>query len=161
MASYSIRGRTYGGRRNQHKILIRREPEEIYRILTDPGQWEEWAPVEQISVEKRTSGEFGIGTRIHFKLRFRIQPEWDTEVILLEKGQQIIYQFLNGIFKDGIEIWDLKPKESGTEVVHTLLYQIHPWIYKIGWYLLGGEKKHNELAELALSRLKFLLEGSL
>jgi len=53
----------------------------------------------------------------------------------------------------------LKKKESETEVTHTLVYKIHRWIYKVGWFLLGGEKKHDELTELALHRLKNLLEG--
>jgi hypothetical protein len=114
--------------------------------------------MKEISVEKVTPGEFRIGTRLHFKLQFRIQPEWDSEVIFLRKPEQLVYQFLNGIFKGGVEIWNLKKKETGTEVTHTLLYQIHRWVYKMGWFLLGGEKKHNELTELALSRLKSLLE---
>jgi hypothetical protein len=79
-------------------------------------------------------------------------------VIHLEKNRQIISQFLNGIFEGGIEIWDLKKMESGTEVTHTLVYQIRRWIYKIGWFLLGGKKKHDELTEVALSSLKSLLE---
>jgi hypothetical protein len=79
-------------------------------------------------------------------------------VIHLEKGLQIVYRFLSGIFEGGIEIWDLKKKEFGTEVTHILLYKINRWIYRIGWYLLGGERKHNELTELALYRLKSLLE---
>jgi hypothetical protein len=81
-------------------------------------------------------------------------------VIHLEKNRQIISQFLNGIFEGGIEIWDLKKMESGTEVTHTLVYQIKRMIYRIGWFLLGGEKKHDELTEFALSRLKSLLEGT-
>jgi uncharacterized membrane protein len=90
----------------------------------------------------------------------RIQPEWDSEVIHLETNRQIVSQFLNGIFEGGIEIWDLKKMESGTEVTHTLVYKINRWIYKVGWYVLGGEKKHDELTELALLRLKSLLEGN-
>jgi hypothetical protein len=155
---YAIDGRLYRGRVNQHQTLIRKEPGEIYNILIDPDQLKRWTPVEQIFVEKITPGEFGVGTRLHSKLRFRIQPQWDSEVIHLEKGLQIVYRFLSGIFEGGIEIWDLKKKEFGTEVTHILLYKINRWIYRIGWYLLGGERKHNELTELALYRLKSLLE---
>ena len=159
-ASYSFGEKVYKGRANQHHVLIKKEPEEVYRILVDPEQIKRWCPVEQISVEIVTPGEFRMGTRFHFKLRFRIQPEWDSEVIHLERNQQIISQFLNGIFEGGIEIWDLKKVESGTEVTHTLVYQIKRMIYRIGWFLLGGEKKHDELTELALFRLKSLLEKS-
>jgi hypothetical protein len=105
-----------------------------------------------------TPGEFRVGTRSHFRLNFRIQPEWDSEVIHLEDSRQIISRFLNGIFEAGIEIWDLRKTESGTEVTHTLVYQIRRLVYRIGWFLLGGEKKHDELTELALYRLKSLLE---
>lgn len=157
--SYVLGGKVYRGRVNQHKVLIRREPEKIYANLIDLDQWKAWAPLDQISFEKVTAGEFRVGTRLHFKLQFRIQPEWDTEVIHLEKDRQIIFHFLNGIFEGGIEIWNLKKKEMETEVMHTLLYQIHRRIYKIGWVFLGGEKKHNELTERALSRLKTLSEG--
>jgi hypothetical protein len=79
-------------------------------------------------------------------------------VIHLEDSRQIISRFLNGIFEAGIEIWDLRKTESGTEVTHTLVYQIRRLVYRIGWFLLGGEKKHDELTELALYRLKSLLE---
>jgi uncharacterized protein YndB with AHSA1/START domain len=156
--SYAIGGKIYTGSVNQHKVLIRTEPEKIYAFLIDLDQWGKWVSPDQISVEKVTAGEFRVGTRLHFKLRFRIQPEWDTEVIHLEKDRQIIFQFLNGIFEGGIEIWNMKKKDVVTEVMHTLLYQIHRRIYKIGWGFLGGEKKHNELTELALGRLKTHLE---
>ncbi len=157
---YSIGERINQGKVNQHQTLIKKESEEIYRTLTDPDQLRRWCPVEQISVEKVTQGEYRVGTRLHFKLRFRIQPEWDSEVIHLESNRKIVSQFLNGIFQGGIEIWDLKETVSGTKVTHTLVYGINRWIYKIGWFLLGGKKKHDELTELALSRLKSLLEGT-
>jgi hypothetical protein len=143
---------------NQHWSFIQTEPEQIYRLLIDPDQMKQWCPVEQISVERITPGGFRVGTRSHFRLNFRIRPEWDSEVIHLERNRQIVSRFLNGIFEGGIEIWDLKKMESGTEVVHTLVYQIKRWIYKAGWFLLGGEKKHDELTEQALFRLKSLLE---
>jgi hypothetical protein len=111
-------------------------------------------------MERVTPGEFRVGSQCHFKLNFRIQPEWNSEVIHLEKNRQIASRFLNGIFEGGIEVWDLKKMESGTEMTHTLVYKIHRWIYKVGWFLLGGEKKHDELTELALFRLKSLLEGT-
>jgi len=159
-ASFSFGGKTYKGKVNQHHILIKRGSEEIYSFLIDLDRWKQWAPFEEISVEKITSGEFGVGTRLRFRLQFRIEPEWDSEVIHLEKDRHIISKFLNGIFENGIEIWDLKKTDLGTEVTHTLVYKIHRWIYKIGWFLLGGEKKHDELTELALSRLKSVLEAS-
>ncbi len=157
---YSIGERIYQGKRNQHQTIIKREPKEIYNVLIDPDQMKRWCPIEQISVESDTRGEFRLGTRSHFKLQFRIQPEWDTEVIHLERNRQIISQFLNGIFEGGIEMWGLEKVESGTEVTHTLVYKIHRWIYKLGWFLMGGEKKHDELTELALFRLKSHLEGN-
>jgi hypothetical protein len=81
-------------------------------------------------------------------------------VIHLEINRQIISQFLNGIFEGGIEIWDLKKMEPGTEVTHTLVYNINRWIYKVGWFLLGGKKNHDELTEIALSHLKSFWEGT-
>jgi len=157
----SIGDHPFRGRVNQHRILIRREPEPIYNLLTDFSQFKHWVPVEEMTVERITPGEFCVGTKFHFKLRFRIGPEWNSEVILLERPHRIAYRFLNGIFEDGIEIWDLKKNELGTEVTHTLLYQIKRWIYQMGWSLLGGEKKHNELTEIALHRLKSYLEVTL
>jgi uncharacterized protein YndB with AHSA1/START domain len=157
---YFIGEDSYRGKVNQHQTMIKKEPDAIYRLLTDPDQLKRWCPVEQISMERVTSGEFRVGTRFHFKLQFRIQPEWDSEVIHLERNRQIVSRFLNGVFEGGIEIWDFKKMGSGTEVTHTLIYKIHRWIYKVGWFLLGGEKKHDELTEVALSRLKSLLEES-
>lgn len=150
---YSVRGRI-----NQHQILIQREPEVVYDLLTDLNQFKRCVPVEELSIEGMDLGEFRLGVRYHFRLQFRCRPEWDTEVIFLERPRQIVYQFLNGIFEGGVEIWDLKKIESGTLVTHTLLYQIKRWVYKMGWFLLGGEKKHNELTETTLKRLKSLLE---
>ncbi|MBM4307279.1 MAG: SRPBCC family protein [Deltaproteobacteria bacterium] len=159
-ATYIIGEKIYRGKVNQHRTLIQKDPEAIYKILIDPGQMQQWCPIEQISVERVTPGEFRVGTRSRFKLNFRIQPEWNSEVIHLESNQQIVSQFINGIFEGGIEIWDLKKTESGTEVTHTLVYKIKRWIYKVGWFLLGGAKKHDELTEIALSRLKSFLEGN-
>jgi len=160
-ATYIIGEKVYRGKVNQHRTLIQKDPEAIYSVLIDPEQVRQWCPIGQISVERMTPGEFRVGTRSHFRLNFRIQPEWDCEVIYLERNRQIIYRFINGIFEGGIEIWELKKTESGTEVTHTLVYQIKRWIYKIGWFLLGGEKKHDELTDIALARLKSLLEGDL
>ncbi len=157
--SCTIGDQTYSGKFNQHRTLIQREPEAVYDVLTDFNQFKRWAPLEEISVEKVTPGEFQLGTRLHFKLQFRIQPEWDSEVIHFEGNRQIVSRFLNGVFEGGIEIWDLEKMNSGTAVTHTLVYRINRWIYKIGWSLLGGEKKHDELTEIALRRLKSLLEG--
>lgn len=157
-ATYIIGEKIYRGKVNQHHILIQKDPARIYKALIDPEQMKQWCPIEQILVKRVTPGEFRVGTRYHFKLNFRIQPEWDSEVIHLENNRQIISGFINGIFEEGIEIWDLKKIESGTEVTHTMVYQIKRWIYKVGWFLLGGEKKHNELTALALSSLKSLLE---
>ncbi len=154
----TIGRRTYRGKIHQHRILIEKEPEAVFDILTDWDQFKRWGPNEQMSIEKVTPGVFQIGTRLHFVLRFRIQPEWDSEVICMERPHQIVNQFLNGIFEGGIEIWDLRRKETGTEVTHTLLYRIRRWVYKMGWFLLGGEKKHDELTEITLSRLKSFLE---
>jgi uncharacterized protein YndB with AHSA1/START domain len=159
-STYSIGGKIYQGKVNQHQTFIGREPERVYHVLIDPGQLRRWCPFEEISIQKITPGEFHIGTRLHFKLHFRIRPEWDTEVLFLEKPGRIIYRFLSGIFEGGIEVWDLKKVPLGTEVTHTLLYRIDRWVYKVGWYLLGGEKKHNELTERALSGLKSLVEGT-
>lgn len=154
----SIGERVFRGRTNQHRIIIQREPEAIYDLLTDFNQFKLWVPSNEVIIEKITPGEFRLGTKLHFKLQFRIEPEWDSEVILLERPYRIVYRFLNGIFEGGIEIWDLKKNPFGTEVTHTLLYQTKRWIYRIGWSFLGGEKKHNELTETALGRLKSLLE---
>lgn len=159
-STYSVGEKVFKGRVNQHRTLIQKEPKEIYNVLINPDLLNRWCPVEQISVERITPGEFGVGTRQHYRLRFRIQPEWDSEVIHLEKPHQIVNRFLDGIFEGGIEIWDLKKIESGTEVTHTLVYPIKRWIYKIGWFFLSGEKKHNELTELALCHLKSLVEGT-
>lgn len=145
---------------NQHRIIIQREPEEIYNVLTNFEQFSHWIPVEEIRIEKKERGPLRIGSTLHFKLKFRIEPEWDTEVILLERPSRIAYRFINGIFEGGMELWELRKRDHGTEVIHTLYYKIKRWIYKIGWTLLGGEKKHNELTETALHRLKFLLEGT-
>jgi len=144
---------------DQHRTLIEKDPQEVYAILIDPDQLPRWCPLEEISVKKVSPGEFGLGTKFHFSLQFRIQLDWDSEVIYLQKDQQIVYRFLNGIFEGGVEIWDLKKTGSGTEVIHILVHQIHRWIYKVGWYLLGGKRKHHELTQLALFRLKSLLEG--
>ncbi len=157
-AAYIIGEKVYRGKVNRHRTLIQKAPEVVYKTLIDPEQMKQWCPIEQISVERMTPGEFRVGTQSHYKLNFRIQPEWDSEVIRLERNRQIISRFINGIFEGGIELWDLKKTESGTEVTHTLVYQIKRWIYKIGWFFLGGEKKHDELTEIALSRLKFLVE---
>jgi len=160
IVSYTFGEKVFQGSVNQHRTLIQKEPKEIFNFLTDLDQMKQWCPFDQISVERVTSGEFRVGTKFHFKLHFRIQPEWDSEVVYLERDRQIVSQFLNGIFEGGIEVWDFKKIESGTEVTHTLVYQIKRMIYRIGWCLLGGEKKHNELTELALFRLKSLLEGT-
>jgi ribosome-associated toxin RatA of RatAB toxin-antitoxin module len=159
-ASYLIGEKIYLGWVNQHRMLIQSEPEAIYDFLTDFNQFKRWCPMEDISIRKVTPGELQVGTKLHFKLRFRIQPEWDSKVIYLKRPNRIVYKFLNGIFEDGIEIWKLEKKERETEVTHTLLYHINRWIDMVGWFLLGGEKKHNELTKTALSRLKSLLEGN-
>ena len=160
-ASFSFGGKTYEGKVNQHHILIKRDPPEIYSLLINLDRWKQWVPFEEISVEKITPGEFGLGTRLHFRLQFRIQPQWDSELIHLERSRQIVSRFLNGIFEGGIEIWDFEKVESGTVVTHSLVYQIKRLSHRIGWFFLGGEKKHNKLTELALFRLKSLLEGNI
>lgn len=153
------KGQPLRGKTNQHRIIIQKEPEMVYHVLTYFDNYKYWIPTEEMIVEKITPGPLHIGSVLHFKLKFRIEPEWDTEVVLLERPSRIVYRFLNGIFEGGMECWELNKKDQGTEVTHTLYYQIKKWIHKIGWTLLGGEKKHNELTETALKRLKFMVEG--
>jgi hypothetical protein len=77
----------------------------------------------------------------------------------MEEDSQIINRFVDGIFDGGVEIWQIREVEEGAELSHTLIYRINGLIFRIGWALLGGKAKHDELTEEALGNLKRIVEG--
>jgi uncharacterized protein YndB with AHSA1/START domain len=148
----------FPGRANRHAVTIEAKPERVYQALVDFSEVKRWCPQEKILVEKITPGKFCLGTKIRYRLNYRVNPTWHSVVVGMEENRRIINRFTDGIFEGSFEIWQLRETGQGTELSHTLIYRINKLILRIGWIFLGGEAKHNELTEEALNNLKRILE---
>ncbi len=148
----------YLGRLNRHTVTIKAKAQQVYQTLIDFSEMQRWCPQEKILVEKITTGKLGLGTKIRYRLNYRINPTWHSVVVDMEENRRIINRFVDGIFEGSVEIWQLREVEQGAELSHTLIYRISKLILRIGWILLGGEAKHNELTEEALHNLKSIVE---
>jgi len=157
--SVTLGGRVYAGRVNCHTVTIKAQPHDVYQVLVDPREMQRWCPQDKILVEKITPGDLGPGTKMRYRLNYRINPTWHSVVVDMEEDSQIINRFVDGIFDGGVEIWQIREVEEGAELSHTLIYRINGLIFKIGWALLGGKAKHDELTEEALGNLKRIVEG--
>jgi len=156
--AHTIGNNVYTGRINRHTVIIKGRPQEVYQVLVDSQEMQRWCPREKISVEKITQGNFGPGTKMRYRLHYRINPTWHSVVTDIEEDSQIINRFVDGIFGGSVEVWRLEEGEHGTELHHTLIYRINKLILRLGWIFLGGEAKHNELTEEALGNLKRIVE---
>jgi uncharacterized protein YndB with AHSA1/START domain len=151
--------KVYAGRVNRHTVTIKAKPQQVYQALIDFSEMQRWCPQEKILLEKITPGKLGLGTKIRYRLNYRINPIWHSVVVDMEEDSRIINRFVDGIFEGSAEIWQIKEAEEGVELSHTLIYRINGLIFRIGWIFLGGEAKHNELTEEALGNLKRIVEG--
>jgi uncharacterized protein YndB with AHSA1/START domain len=157
--SSTIGARVYEGRVNRHVVTIKADPSQVYRALVDFSEMQRWCPREKITVEKITAGKLGPGTRMRYRLNYRINPIWHSIVVDMEENRRIINRFVDGIFEGSVEVWQLEEVERETELSHTLIYRINKLILRLGWIFLGGQAKHNELTEEALHNLKTMVEG--
>jgi len=156
--SYTIGNKIYGGRVNRHAITIKADPPQVYRALVDFSEMQRWCPRERIAVKKITAGNLGPGTRMRYRLNYRINPVWHSVVMEVKENRRIINRFVDGIFEGSVEVWQLEEIEGETELSHTLIYRIDKLILRLGWIFLGGQAKHDELTEEALHNLKTMVE---
>ena len=157
--THAIGDKVYRGRINRHTIIIKTTPPEVYQVLVDFHEMQRWCPQEKIVLEKITPGKIGPGTKMRYRLNYHINPTWHSVVVDMEEDCRIINRFVNGIFEGSVEVWQLKEVEEGVELSHILIYRINRLIFRIGWILLGGEQRHNELTREALDNLKTIVEG--
>lgn len=150
--------KVYLGRVNRHAVTIKAKPQQVYQTLIDFSEIQRWCPQEKILLEKITPGELGLGTKMRYRLNYRVNPVWHSVVVHMEENRRVINRFLDGIFAGSVEIWQLREVEQGTELSHALIYRISKLILRIGWIFLGGEAKHNQLTEEALHNLKSIVE---
>ena len=155
----AVEDRVYAGRVNRHTVMIKARPRDVYQVLVDPRKMQRSCPQDKILVEKISPGELGPGTKMRYRLNYRINPTWHSVVVDMEEDSRIINRFVDGIFEGGVEIWQIKEVEEGAKLSHTLIYRINGLIFKLGWILLGGKTKHDELTEEALGNLKRIVEG--
>jgi uncharacterized protein YndB with AHSA1/START domain len=157
--SLTLGDEVYTGRVNRHTVMIKARPRDVYQVLVDSKKMHWWCPQDKILVEKITPGDLGPGTKMRYRLKYRINPTWHSVVVHMEEDSRIINRFVDGIFEGGVEIWQIKEMGEGAELSHTLIYRINGLIFKIEWILLGGKAKHDELTEEALGNLKRIVEG--
>jgi len=150
--------KVYLGRVNRHTVTIKAKPQQVYQALIDFSAIQRWCPQEKIRVEKITPGNLGLGTKMRYRLNYRVNPVWHSVIVDMEENRRIMNRFVDGIFAGSVEIWQLREVEQGIELSHTLIYRISKLILRIGWIFLGGEAKHNELTEEALHNLKSIIE---
>jgi len=144
----------YNGKVNEHSVLVQAPPSRVFSVLTDFDQFAQLVPGTNIRVTKITPGPISVGTVIRTETGYRIKLRWHSQVVEKQRDQMLVLRFLDGIFRDGYEIWGIQPTDSGTQVSHTLLYNISSPPYRLLWILKDVENKHNVLVEATLQNLK-------
>jgi len=144
----------FKGRVNQHKKLIKAKPDAVFTMITDIDIFKTLYPTGFIEVSQASSDYLTIGTLRNTQTKYIVTLNWDSKVIELIENKKIVLQFLNGIFQNGYEIWELEACDDYTEVGHTVLYNIHGFFYSLVWSLKKGENRHDYLVEETLNSLK-------
>jgi len=151
----------FAGRVNQHTKVIKAKPETIFNMITDIDTFKTLYPTGFIKVRQAPSDSLTIGTLRTTQTKYIVTLNWDSKVIELIENKKIVLQFLNGIFQNGYEIWELEACDDYTEVSHTVLYNIHGLFYSLVWSLKKGENRHDYLVEETLNSLKRKAEATI
>ena len=144
----------YQGQVNEHRILIQASPSQVFAVLTDFDRFVTLIPNDRIELSKVSPGPYQVGPTIRAETMYKIRLSWDSKVVHLEKDRLLVLQFQNGPFRDGYEVWELRPQGSCTRLSHTFVYNISIVLYRLVWVFKRGEKKHNTLTEVTLLNLK-------
>ena len=144
----------YQGHVNEHHTLIMASPSQVFTVLTDFDRFVTLIPTDRIALSKVTPGPYQIGTTIRAETMYKIKLSWHSRVVRMEKDRLLVLQFQDGPFRDGYEVWELRPQGSCTRVSHTFVYNISNVLYRLVWVVKRGEQKHNTLTEVTLQNLK-------
>ncbi len=144
----------YEGKVNQHSRMIKAKPAILFSMITDIEVFKTLYPSGYLEVTETTHSPHAIGTVRHTRTKYIVPLNWNTEVIEIVDSEKIVLKFLNGIFKGGYEIWELKEKGDDTEVSHTILYNVYGFFPSLVWYIKKGEKKHDYLIEETLDSMR-------
>ncbi|MGD8438368.1 MAG: SRPBCC family protein [Syntrophobacterales bacterium] len=144
----------YQGHVNEHHALIQALPSHVFAVLTDFDRFVSLIPSDRVQLSKVTPGPYQVGTTIRAETMYKIKLSWESKVVNLEKNRLLVLQFQNGPFRDGYEVWELRPQGSCTRVSHSFVYNISNFFYRLVWVFKRGEEKHNTLTEVTLLNLK-------
>ncbi|NVM22805.1 MAG: SRPBCC family protein [Desulfobacterales bacterium] len=149
----------YQGSVNEHDIFIQAPPSRIFALLTDFDRFPALLPSDRIQMTKVSPEPYRIGTVIRTQTRYRISLRWNTQVVAKQADRRLVLQFLDGIFRDGYEIWELRQEGTGTRVSHAIVYNIANFLYHTFWVLKRVESRHDALIEDTLLNLKQACEA--
>jgi ribosome-associated toxin RatA of RatAB toxin-antitoxin module len=144
----------YQGQVNEHHTLVRAQPSQVFAVLTDFDRFVTLIPTDRVELSKVTPGPYQVGTTIRAETAYKIKLRWHSKVVQMEKDSLLVLQFQDGPFRDGYEVWELRPQGNCTRVSHTFVYNISNLLYRLVWVFKRGEKKHNTLTEVTLLNLK-------
>lgn len=134
----------------EHRILINRPPEEIFRIYSDVSSWNKWDPDTKASF---IDGPFQSGARGKLTpAKGNTVPMLLTEVI---PNQGFTAESKIPFFRMVFE-HELFPTDSGTEVIHRVTFSglLSPLLGK----LIGAQV--NKGLPATLAKLKATAEGT-
>jgi ribosome-associated toxin RatA of RatAB toxin-antitoxin module len=144
--------------RLQRRLLVEREPEEVFRLLSDPARYPEF--IVGITRWRPLSGDRrGPGARYRILMRVgSIEAGGVVRVGRWEENRLIEWTSERGIHQTGR--WDLQPAASGTEVRLTLEFDLSGG--PVGWLverLAGRMVSRNMYATLLAVRRLLEYEG--
>ena len=149
----------YGGEVNQHTRLIHAEKHKVFQILTREKTFRKICPKGTI-VTFDFPLPYQVGTLIRTKINHIFKLEWRSRVEEIIPDTKIRFQFLDGFFAGGAEIWELKDMGGETRVTHTIVVKPRGSIRKIFWGL-KVRLKHNKMVEAFLDNLKRAAEANI
>ncbi len=144
----------FKGNINQHRKLIKANPEVIFDAIIDNATFKTLYPSNCIEVSKVSDGPYAVGTMLNTQTKYFVKLSWDSQVIEIVPDKKIVLRFINGVLKDGYEIWELNKTGQYTEVTHTILYKVNGFFPSLIWVLKKGDRKHDYLVEETLDNLK-------
>jgi len=152
----SSRYKDYKGEINHHTRIIRAEPDRIFQLLTHGDTMAAICP-EGTFVTYISPLPYAVGDIVETRVEHIFKLKWTARVREIIPGSLIQLEFQDGIFKGGIEFWELSPEEGGTLVSHTIIVDPKGVLRKTVWYL-KARQKHDKMVELFLDNLKHLAE---
>lgn len=142
----------YTGEVNQHERFIHADKKRIFELLINEETFRTFCP-EGTVVSFEPPLSYQPGTIVTTKIEHIFKLGWTSRVEEVAPCDRIRLSFRDGFFAGGMELWEFKDHDDGTQVIQTIIVMPKGCIRRMIWNL-KVRLKHNVMVEAFLDKLK-------